>query len=152
MKITKHLDAIGLSHIKKIRMPEGLDTLGFANFTKLLDYIMPEKERRQSEIIISYIRIYTHLNTSFNLLNKQTCRRAIEYLSMTKKIIKNTSFREEKPYFRRLLRILNFVIRNKKSIISDIKKDETSDPYHVKTSVLLAQNICILRILKINKH
>lgn len=128
-----------------------LDNLGFVNFKKIIDLIIPKKERRQSSIIISYIRIYTHLNNALNLLNKSTYRRAFEHLSLTRNIIRQTKFEEEKPYLKRIGRILDSIIRKEESIKLEMLKDETSDPFHIRTSMLLAQNICILRILKINK-
>ena len=131
---------------------ESLDSLGFSAFKKLINSIMPAKERRQSEIIINYIRIYSHLNTAFSLLTRKDNRLAFDHLSIARKIIMQTGFEEEMPYFKRLAGILDFILKNKQHITGRIRKDEASDPYHVKTSVLLAENICILRILKINKY
>ena len=133
-------------------MLESLDTLGFSHFKKLIDLIIPKKERRQSNIIISYIRIYTQLNNAFNLLNKENCKRAFEHLFITKNIIKQLNFQEEQHYLKRISHILNSILKNKGGIIMQIRMNEAPDPFHVKTSVLLAQNICILRILKINKY
>ena len=135
-----------------MNMLENLDTLGLANFKKLIDLIIPKKERRQSRIIIDYIRIYTQLNNAFNLLNREYSRRAMEYISVARNIIRENKFEEEKPYLNRILNILNSILRNREAVISKIKKEQASDPFHIKTSVLLAQNICILRILKINKY
>ena len=131
---------------------ESLDNLGFLSFKKLINSIMPAKERRQSEIIINYIRIYSHLNTAFNLLTRKDSRLAFDHLSIARKIIRQSGFEEEMPYFKRIAGILDFILKNKQHITGRIRKDEASDPYHVKTSVLLAENICILRILKINKY
>ena len=133
-------------------MLESLDTLGFSHFKKIIDLIIPKKERRQSNIIISYIRIYTQLNNAFNLLNKENCKRAFEHLFITKNIIKQLNFQEEQHYLKRISDILNSILKNKEAIITQIRMNESPDPFHVKTSVLLAQNICILRILKINKY
>lgn len=129
-----------------------LKGLGFSNFKKLIDLIIPKKERRQSRIIVSYIRIYTYLNNAFNLLNKEDIKRAFEYLSIARNIISQLKFEEEKQYFRRITVILSKILKNHNNISQAIRKDETSDPFHIKTSLLLAQNICILRILKINKY
>ncbi len=129
-----------------------LKGLGFSGFKELIDLIIPKKERRQSRIIVSYIRVYTYLNNAFNLLSKEDIRQAFEYLLITKKIIKQLNFQEEMPYLKRISDILNSMLRNKQAIIMQIRKNEASDPFHIKTSVLLAQNICILRILKINKY
>lgn len=132
-------------------MLESFHTLGFSRFKKLIDMIMPKKERRQSKIIISYIRIHTQLNNAFNMLSRERCRHAFEYVSIAKKLIKQLKFEEEKLYLDRILKILNQILRNKDMIAAGIRKEEASDPFHVKTLLLLAQNICILRILKINK-
>ncbi|MBI2657653.1 hypothetical protein HYX08_03085 [Candidatus Woesearchaeota archaeon] len=134
-----------------MRVLERLDTLGFSRFKGLIDIIMPKKERRQSKIIISYIRIHTQLNNAFNMLSKDRCRHAFEYLSLAKKFIRQLKFEEEKLYLNRILKILNELLKNKERIIAGIRKEEASDPFHIKTFLLLAQNICILRILKINK-
>ena len=133
-------------------MLENLDNLGFSNFKNLIDVILPKKERRQSEIIISYLRIYTHLNNAINLLNKDTLKRAFEHLLITIKIVRQLKFNEERPYLKRISNILNFILKNKEKVMKEIRREQYSDPFHVKTSVLLAQNICILRILKINKY
>lgn len=133
-------------------MLESLDTLGFLHFKKLIDLIIPKKERRQSNIIISYIRIYTQLNNAFNLLNKENCKRAFEHLFITKNIIRQLNFQEEQHYLKRISHILNSILKNKGVIVTQIRMNKVPDPFHVKTSVLLAQNICILRILKINKY
>jgi hypothetical protein len=53
---------------------------------------------------------------------------------------------------KRISAILNSLLKNKDKIIEGIIKEEASDPFHAKTSVMLAENICILRILKINKY
>ncbi len=135
-----------------MNMLESLDTLGFLHFKKLIDLIIPKKERRQSEIIIGYIQVYTLLNNASNLLNKDNCRRAIEHLQIAKKSIKQLKFEDERPYLQRIVNILNSILKNKKEVIKEIRKEGASDPFHIKTSLRLAQNICILRVLKINKH
>ena len=58
----------------------GLEGMGFVNFKKLIDVIMPPKERRQSTIIIMYIRVFAHLNNALNLLDRETCKRAVEHI------------------------------------------------------------------------
>lgn len=133
-------------------MLDSLNGLGVLNFKKLIDLIIPKKERRQSEIIIGYIGIYTLLNNAFNLLNRESCKKSMEYLQIAKKGINELKFEEEAPYLKRISNILNAILKNSRAIINGIREGQASDPFHVKTSVLLAQNICVLRILKINKH
>ena len=135
-----------------MNMLESLDTLGFLHFKKLIDLVIPKKERRQSEIIIGYIQVYTLLNNASNLLNKDNCRRAIEHLQIAKKSIEQLKFEDERPYLQRIVNILNSILKNKKEVIKVIRKGGASDPFHIKTSLRLGQNICILRVLKINKH
>ena len=76
----------------------------------------------------------------------------MEYLQIAKKGINELKFEEEAPYLKRISNILNAILKNSRAIINGIREGQASDPFHVKTSVLLAQNICVLRILKINKH
>jgi len=129
-----------------------LEDFGFSNFKKLIDLIMPTKERKKNTIIIGYMQIYTHLNGALNLMRKDTCKRAFEHITIARKLIRQIKFEEENPYLKRLIKTLDYIIKNQKKIFKGIKKNESSDPSHVKTSLLLAENICILRILKINKY
>tara|TARA_Y100000310_G_scaffold345846_1_gene471105 strand:- start:3445 stop:3864 length:420 start_codon:yes stop_codon:yes gene_type:complete len=132
-----------------------LDELGFSNFKRMIDVIIPKKERKQNRMIIAYMRIYTHLVSARALMTKERCNRAIDHLNLAKNIIKQTDDVQEKPYIKRLADTVEPIIKNKEDLIRLVKKedknDETEDPYHVQTAILLAQNICILRILKANK-
>jgi hypothetical protein len=137
--------------VAEMNILESLDDLGFKNFKKLIDIIIPRHEREKNKIIINYVRINNHLNTAFELLNRDDCSRGFEYLLISRKILKQMKFGNEASYLKRIAKILDSLLKRKSMIISRLKKDEASDPFHVKTQVMLAQNICILRILKITK-
>src|SRR3989344_2767089 len=87
-----------------------LNNLGFANFKKIIDLIIPKKERRQSNIIIGYIRIYTHLNNALNLMNQYNYKRTRKYTKI------------------KIKKFCNFKIEKKKKKKKKIKKDVFSTP------------------------
>jgi hypothetical protein len=116
---------------------------------RLLDKLVPKKDARQGEKILSYIRIYSNLVTAYNLMNKQSYNRAFEHLKILKNLTKEASFRGEAHYIDNIRKIVLSILKKKKTIARRLNKYEASDPAHAKTNLLLAQNICILRILNI---
>jgi hypothetical protein len=116
----------------------------------LLNKIIPQKDIKSSEKVLDYIRIYTHMVTAYDLLNKNSYQRAFDHMIIVKNLSKNVSYSSEKIYMEQILKIINDILKKKRSIIRRLNKYEASDPAHSKTNLLLAQNICILRILKVN--
>ncbi len=133
-----------------------LDKLGFSNFKRMIDVIIPKKQRKQSMNIITYISIYTHLNNALNLLGNNGYKRAFDRLTVAKSIVKQIDDDKEKPYLKKILKTIDSMMKIKEDLLKEIKKEtinnEQQDPYHIRTSIMLAQNICVLRILKINKN
>jgi hypothetical protein len=148
------LSEVKLPEVKfpEVNFPEIMDELGFQKFTKLLEAILPHGERDQRRMIINYMNIYSKVTSSFELLTKHSCQRSFEHLMIAKKVIKKIKFEEEQPYLKRILDLLNMLIRHKSKIIHQLKKDDASNPYHIKSYLLLAQNICVIRILKISRY
>tara|TARA_Y100000310_G_C20002294_1_gene499100 strand:+ start:106 stop:474 length:369 start_codon:yes stop_codon:yes gene_type:complete len=122
----------------------------------MIDVIIPKKQRKQSMNIITYISIYTHLNNALNLLGNNGYKRAFDRLTVAKSIVKQIDDDKEKPYLKKILKTIDSMMKIKEDLLKEIKKEtinnEQQDPYHIRTSIMLAQNICVLRILKINKN
>ncbi|MFH1641379.1 MAG: hypothetical protein ABIC04_00610 [Nanoarchaeota archaeon] len=127
-----------------------LNKIPLRKIGRLLNLVLPSKDIKNSEKILVYIRIYSRLISSYELLNKKSYKRAFEHLIILKNLTKDIPFRDEKNYIEHIQIIVKKILQNKKSIISRLKKYSASDPAHSKTNLLSAQNICILRILKVN--
>jgi len=116
----------------------------------LLNKVFTKQEKKEGEKIINYIRIYTNLVNAHTLLNKEDYARAFNYATITKNLTRDFYDSSEKHYIDRINNIVADVLRKKSTIIRRLNRYEAADPAHAKTDLLLAQNICILRIMKIS--
>ncbi|HLC96155.1 MAG TPA: hypothetical protein VJH97_02445 [Candidatus Nanoarchaeia archaeon] len=126
-----------------------LHKIPFKKMGKLFEQLVPLKKRREREKIINYIRLYTHLVTAYNLMNPHSYNRAFDHLAIVRNFTKEISYREEQTYMENIHSIVSDITKRKARIIKRLKKYAGSDPAHAQTNLLLAQNICILRIIKI---
>ena len=112
------------------------------------EFVFPKKEKYINEKIIFYLRLYTDLTKAEEKMNEAGFRRMINLLKVVRNMAKSTVFKEEEAYLKRIREIASSVISNKDKIRRAIKRDPADVPLHAKTKLQLAQNICILRILK----
>ncbi|MBD3164127.1 hypothetical protein GF323_02930 [Candidatus Woesearchaeota archaeon] len=118
------------------------------NLNKLLNFVFPQKEKYVNEKIMFYLRLYTDLIKAEEKLSIDGFKKMLNLLKVIRNMSKEAGFKEEEAYIRRINQIANSLIKNANEIRKAIRKDPTSDAYHAKTKLQLAQNICILRILK----
>jgi hypothetical protein len=118
------------------------------SLNKLIEFVFPKKEKYINEKIIFYIRIYTDLVKAEERMTPERCKGIINLLKVVRNMSRNSDFKEEEAYLKRIKEITNSIIFNNKKIIKEVKKDPLGDHFHAKTKLQLAQNICILRILK----
>ena len=123
-------------------------TLG--SFDKILEKLVPKKDRLKNEMVVHYLRIYTHLVMAGDMLTAGGYERSMNLLTIVRNLTKNCSFREEEPYYRNICKITSDILVQRSKIKRRIKAYNASDPAHTKTKLHLAENICILRILKIS--
>jgi hypothetical protein len=111
--------------------------------------IMPflKKGRREQEKLIYYLKLYSHLLSAMNELRS---RRGFDRLRIVLKLTSKESFSGESHYLKYIGSITRDALANQKRIQGILAKDPTADPLHTKTRLMIAQNICILRILKLN--
>jgi hypothetical protein len=117
------------------------------NLNALIKFIFPKKEKYMNEKIMLYIRLYTDLVRAEEKLISSNFARSINLL----KVVRNMSraeFKEEEAYLKRIRDIVNSIISNIASIKRELRKDPNCDPLHARTKLQLAENICILRVLK----
>ena len=118
------------------------------NLNKLIGFIFPKKEKYLNEKIIFYIRLYTDIIKAEDKMNLDGFNKMVNLLKVVRNMSRNTKFKEEEAYLKRIREIVSSIISNASIIKKAIKKDPAGDPYHAMTKLQLAQNICILRILK----
>jgi len=122
------------------------------HLNKVVDLVLPKKEKYLNEKMIYYIRMYTDLVRAEENLSDINFNRMLNYLRVVRNMAKTSSFKEEELYFKRIHDIVNEILKGKFSLRKQIKRcilgDAYCDPYSARTKMQLAQNICILRILK----
>ena len=128
-----------LPFVKAIGMTPFLSKRQIMQLTEILDPFL----RERNEKIIFYIRIYTSLvNASqFYDTGKKVKSRNIIAVVISRTL--KTSFSEEKKHVEKLNSL-------SKELYSLINMDKVPTSGHnFKTKIQLAQNICVLRLLKI---
>ena len=114
---------------------------------KLVQTVLPKEDKRRNEKILAYLRIYTNLINAGNILHR--CKRCIDYCKVVKRSTREFNFKEEEPYMKRINELVSGIVSDKRWTRSgDL---QIGDPSHVRTKLLVAQNICVLRILKISQ-
>ena len=118
------------------------------SLNKLLGFVFPQKEKYKNEKNLFYLRLYSDLIRAEDRLNPEKCKTMTNILKVVRNMARTTEFKEEEAYLKRIRDIASEVISNMNKIKVQIKKDPIGDPMHAKTKLQLAQNICILRIMK----
>jgi mevalonate kinase len=132
-------------------MVRGMNILNYKSYLKamhrLMGSVLNVEDQRRCEKILHYLRIYHDLVTGFSSLNKSTAPKTIEILRKIQRFAKEAEF--EKEHMQKISEIAQSTIEGLKHVnFSDI--DEIGNPGHAKTKMLMAQNICVLRILKLS--
>ena len=103
-------------------------------------------EGKNQEKLVYYLKLYTHLITALDELKS---RRGFDRLIIVSQLTKE-SYPGESHYIKYVSSLVRSTLSNKKRILQILSKDPASDPLHAKTELLMAQNICMLRILKLS--
>lgn len=114
------------------------------------DKILPIMKGGQKEHnkLIFYLKLYTHL---ISALDELEYKRGFDRLKIVANLTTTESYPGEAHYIRYINAIVRDVFYNRKRIQRIQSKDPAGDPLHAKTRLLLAQNICMIRILKLSK-
>ena len=118
------------------------------NFNKLMDFLFPKHEKYINEKILFYIRVYTDLISAQVNISKIHYKRATNYLKVVRNMCRGHQFKEEELYIKRIYEIVNGILANIRCVRCRAKDCDVCNPAHARTKLQLAQNICILRILK----
>lgn len=116
-------------------------------FEKKVLPIINGKQKEQAKIAY-YLKLYTSLMGAELNLSK---RRGFDQLRIVKNMTSHESYQGENHYISYISSIAKVILSNQKKIQKILNKDPVADPLYAKTQLLMAQNICVLRILKIGK-
>ncbi|MBI2664064.1 hypothetical protein HYX10_01840 [Candidatus Woesearchaeota archaeon] len=115
-------------------------------FEKNILPIMKASHREQGKLIY-YLKMYTHL---ISALEELRFRRGFDRLLIVAELAKESP-PGEAHYAKYVDGIVRQILAHKKQIKYILGKDYTADPLHAKTHLQMAQNICMLRILKLSR-
>ncbi len=116
---------------------------------EFIDTISSTQSRINANRIIHYLRIYTFLNGAEVLLERDSYDRAYYRLELVKNITKVSFNKKEETYIALIRKSVNKLIRDKKKIIKILKTIDYNKQSEARTSIRIAKNICITRMLKI---
>ena len=133
-----------------VQVTKGFTTRYVRMVNKLMNQLLPQEDKKRNEKILAYIRIYTDLINAGNLLKKDTYKKTIEYLKLVKRFTREFNFKEEEHYLKRINELVSSILSNIRCVRCRAKDCNVCNPAHARTKLQLAQNICVLRILKIN--
>lgn len=117
-----------------------------AFFDKNIMPLVVEKSKKQDPILF-YLKLYTHL---ISTLDELQYIRGVNRLKIVSNLTREASHSGEGHYIKYINTIAREILSDRVKIQRMIIKDPTSDPLRSKTKILMAQNICMLRILKLS--
>jgi len=120
--------------------------MNISSMNRLIKYVMPNWKRKSDINILDYITMYTHLIKASELLNVVYYKKSFNHMLVIKRLALRPP-KDEEYYYQTIRSTIKTIISQEADIIKRLKDYEASDPCHAKTKLLLAQNICILRIL-----
>jgi len=107
---------------------------------------MSEKEARQKKsVFIHYIKIYTSLVIAAECLNKAQHRRSISHLKMILNFIQTARISSEEAQLRRLDELISLALKDIRCPSCKSANCSSCEP-RSRTRLLLAQNVCVLRM------
>jgi hypothetical protein len=141
-----------IENIKKqiVDLPKNAFNIPIRAFNKLSSAILPKNKSRNNEKILYYLRIYTYLVNAYDFLTYDKYQKSFNHLHVLKNLTKECTYREEKSYVNIISDIVKEINSNKDEIIRRLSEYHASDPAHSRTKLQLAQNMCIMRILKLS--
>mgnify|MGYP000235815190 CR=1 FL=1 len=113
----------------------------------VVSLLKPDQRKGQTKLAY-YLKLYTNFMSAESRL---TTRRGFDHLRIARFMTEQESYPGEAHYLRYINSIARSVLSNQDKILKILKKDPVADPLYAKSQLLMAQNICVLRILKISK-
>ena len=120
---------------------------GYTNFFgKRISAFLNAGKVRSQEKMAFYLKLYTNLMMAESKLDSS---RGFDHLRIVGVMTKEESYQKELHYLKYVNSIVGEIMSKSRIIRKLLKEDPTADPVNAKTKLLMAQNVCVLRILKI---
>ena len=120
-------------------------------FEKRLLPLVRNRSTTDNEKLLFYLRIYTYLLNSLNLMSTSANKRSFNFLKIVAQLTAKQSFRGEEYYLKYINSIAREIISNESRIKTIVSQDPAADPLHSNTKLIMAQNICLMRTFKLAK-
>ncbi len=117
-------------------------------FHYICQRLWSKDERKSNEKNMHYLRVYTNLVLADKLLSKKNYLESFKYLDLSLHFTKDFPFPKEEHYVQNIQRLIKEVIAQKKEIKKRFTRAKKPEISHIKVKLQLAQNLCVLRILK----
>ena len=101
-----------------------------------------------NEKVVYYLKLYSVFIVAENKLDAP---RGIHSLLIANSMTSQEAYDGEEHYIKYLNSIVKRILKNKETIQQILKEDPVADPLRAKSELLMAQNICVMRILKMSK-
>lgn len=119
------------------------------DLNKLYNMLISKKNTTKREKLLFYIRLYTDLLNAYNNIGKNRYKKSINYLNKAKNFTKEANFSEETLYIKRINSLITDVLKNMPCKRCKLLDCDYCDKNNVKTHLQIAQNICLIRMLKV---
>ena len=115
-------------------------------FRERISSLLKGGKSRVQEKMAFYLKLYTNLIMAESKLNSV---RGFDHLRIVRVMTREDSYQNELHYLKYVNSIASEVMSKSGIIRKILQTDPMADPLNAKTKLLMAQNVCVLRILKI---
>ncbi len=112
----------------------------------IVSRITKEEARQKKSVFIHYIKIYTSLVIALDCLNKAQHKRSISHLKMILNFIRTARMDSEEAQLRRVKELISLALKNVRCQGCKAGNCRSCERSKSRTHLLLAQNICLLRM------
>ena len=120
-------------------------------FEKRVLSLVKQRGSARKETLLFYLRVYNNLLNALNLMNTPLNRRSFHFLKIIVTLTSKEAFKGEAHYLSYINSITREILSSESRIRAIVGKNPASDPLHANTKLIMAQNICLLRILKLSR-
>jgi len=126
------------------------DALTFKKLRRVIDTQKEAENKRINRKVISYLRLYSHLNEAKHRWRSLKPHKGVHFLEIVKSFTNNCQFKEEEPYYEKINELVKSIISEAK----EVEKPESpiKETSRVKIRLKMAENICMLRLLKVHEQ
>jgi len=112
----------------------------------IVSRITNEEARQKKSVFVHYIKIYTSLVIALECLNKAQHKRSISHLKMILNFIRTAKIGSEEAQLKRIKELISLALKSIRCQKCKAGNCRSCEQAKSRTHLLLAQNICLLRM------